>query len=458
MKEIVGKCNTKFSTLPTKITVNKTDIFDAAKIADEFNKFLTNIRTDLTNKIPNASKPFDSYITKANTGMESQPLSINELKDVFFSLKINKSPGHDGVSFNIKKKSFGELCEPLKYLFNLSIVKRIFPDDLKIAKVTPIYKAGNSSNVSNYRQIPVLPCFSKMLERIMYNCLQKYLKDQNILYDKQFGFQTGHSTDHTIALLVDQIYEAFEKNEYTLGVFIDLSKAFDTVDHSILLRKLELYGITGRNYAWIKSYLSNRLQYIQVDENCRTEYCVVKCGVPQGSILGPLVFLLYVNDLKDAFSVLDPTMFVDDTNLFYTHSYIQKLFSMMNEELASINQWFTSNKLSLDGKKTKYSCFHKPSKKADIPVMLPKLTISNHVIERQEFIKFLGILLDENLNWKEHIKHTENKIAKNLGLLYKARPFLERNALLSLHCSYIETYINYANIAWGSTCRTNLKN
>ena len=171
----------------------------------------------------------------------------------------------------------------------------------------------------------------------MYNCLQKYLIDQNILYDKQFGFQTGHSTEHAIAQLVDQIYKAFEKNEYTLGVFIDLSKAFDTVDHSILLKKLELYGITDRNYAWIKSYLSNRWQYIQIDENSRTKFCVVKSGVPQGSILGPLLFLLYVIDLKNASSILDPIMFADDTNLFYTHSNIQKLFSTMNEELASIN-------------------------------------------------------------------------------------------------------------------------
>ena len=189
--------------------------------------------------------------------MESQPLSINELKDAFFSLKINKSPGHDGVSFNVIKKCFGELCEPLKYLFNLSIVKGIFPDDLKIAKVTPIYKADNSSNISNYRPISVLPCFSKMLERIMYNRLQKYLKHQNILYNKQFGFRTGHFTEHAIAQLVDQIYKAFEKNEYTLGVFIDLSKAFVTVDHSVLLTKLELYAITDRNCAWSKSYLSN---------------------------------------------------------------------------------------------------------------------------------------------------------------------------------------------------------
>ena len=148
--------------------------------------------------------------------MESQQLSINKLKHAFFSLKINKNPGHDGVRFNLIKKCFGELCEPLKYLFNLSIVKGIFPDDLKIVKVTPKYKADSSSNISNYRPISVLPCFSKMIELIMYNRLQKYLKDQNILYDKQFGFQTDHSTEHAIAQLVDQIYKVLRKTNILL--------------------------------------------------------------------------------------------------------------------------------------------------------------------------------------------------------------------------------------------------
>ena len=322
--------------------------------------------------------------------------------------------------------------------FTFSIVKGIFPDDLEIAKVTSIYKAGNSSNISNYRPMSVLRCFSKMQERIMYGRLQKYLKDQNILYDNQFGFQTGHSTEHAIAQFTDQIYEAFDKNKYNLGVFIDLTKAFDIIDHSILLRKLELFGITDRNYAWIMSYLSNHLQHIQIDKNSRTEYCVVRIRVPQVSILGPLLFSLYVNDLRNVSSV--PIMFAHDTNHFYTHSDIQKLFSTMNEELASIDRWFTTNKFSLNAKKTKHSLFHKPSKEYDIPLMLPKLTISNHVIDRQEFIKMLGVLLDENLNWKEHIKYTENEIAKNLGLLYQARPILERNALLALYCSYIQTY------------------
>ena len=196
--------------------------------------------------------------------MEDKSLSINELKDGYFSLKINKSTGHDAISYNVVSKSFGELCAPLKHIFDLSFENGIFPDSLKIAKVTPVYKSGDNSSLSNYRPISVLPCFSKILERIMYRRLYSYLQENKILYSKQFGFQTGHSTDHAIIQLVEQIYENFEENKYTLGVFIDLAKAFDTVDHKILLRKMEIYGIGGTTLKWFENYLTNRKQYIQI--------------------------------------------------------------------------------------------------------------------------------------------------------------------------------------------------
>ena len=170
-----------------------------------------------------------------------------------------------------------------------------------------------------------------------------------------------------------------------------------------------------------------------------------------------LFFLPYINDLQFAADLLDPIMFADDIYLFYSDKDINTAFLKVNDELQKINEWFISNKLSLNVKKTKYSFFHKPSKKDDIPLVLPKLNINNSEIARTESIKFLGVLLDENLSWKTHIKYIENKISKNIGILFKARPFLNKKSLLSLYYSYIHSYINYGSVSWGSTCRTNLK-
>ena len=199
---------------------------------------------------------------------------------------------------------------------------------------------------------------------------------------------------------VDLIYESFERNEYTIGVFIDLSKTSDTVDHDILLKKLEIYGILGTHFQWFRNYLRNRKQYIQFDGWQKTNYKAVKCGAPQGFVLGPLLFLLYINDLQFASDLIDPTMFADDTNLFYSNKDINFAFLKVNDELQKINEWFISNKLSLNVKKNKYSFFHKSSKKDNIPLVLPKLNINSSEIARTESIKFLGVLLDENLSWK----------------------------------------------------------
>ena len=240
------------------------------------------------------------------------------LKKPFFPLKTNKSPGYDEASSNVIKNCFSELNYHLKYLFGKSIEKEVFPNALKIARVTPLFKDGDPSDISNYRPISIFLCFSKILERIMYRRLYKYLTTEKLLYSKQFGFQTGPSTEHAIIKLVDQIYKSFEKDHYTLSVFIDLSKVLVTVDHTILTRKLEMYGIKGINLAWFRSYLTNIIQYISITHDLETDTKNVCCRVPQGSILGPLLFLMHMNDLHNS-KVLDPIMFADGTNLFYEH-------------------------------------------------------------------------------------------------------------------------------------------
>ena len=191
-------------------------------------------------------------------------------------------------------------------------------------KSDPVFKTGDLKEVSNYRPISVLPCFSKILERIMHSRLYSYLVNEKI-FSKQFAFQKGHSTEHAIAQLADKIHESFENDSYTLGVFIDLFKAFDTIDHAILLKKLENYGIKDTNLAWFRTYLTNRKQYIQITNDSKSDLWNTTCGVPQGSILGPLLFLVYVSNLPSSSKILKPIIFADDTNLFCEHKNIKNL-------------------------------------------------------------------------------------------------------------------------------------
>ena len=209
----------------------------------------------------------------------------------------------------------------------------------------------------------------------MYHRVYNHLTLNNLLYDKQFGFQTKTSTEHAILQFTRDIAKSFERGEYTLGVFIDLSKAFDTVNHNILLEKLENYGIKGITLAWFKSYLTNWTQCIAYDD--KQSPCLnITCGVPQGSILGPLLFLIYVNDFSKASTVLSEVMFADDTNLFLSHKNIETLFKEVNRELGNVTVWFKANKLSLNVNKTKWSLFHPVSKKRYLPKVLPDLSIN----------------------------------------------------------------------------------
>ena len=334
----------------------------------------------------------------------------------------------------------------LVYLCNLSFASGVVPSELKLAKVVPIYKSGKSDTFTNYRPISVLCVFSKIYERLMYNRLINFLLKHDALFKYQFGFRDKHSTELALILLMDKITSAIDNNEFTLAVFLDLSKAFDMVNHTILLNKLEHYGVRGIPLQWFKSYLSVRKQYVSY--NGTDSYpSEINCGVPQGSILGPLLFLIFINDLHTTSESLFYILFADDSNLLLSGPNIKDLCKKMNQEIKAVVEWFRVNKLCLNVKKTNFMIFCAKNKMYDSNEN--SIEVDNVIVEQVKSTKFLGVYIDDKLNWNVHIDYISKKISKNIGVITRARKLLDQKTMTNLYYTFIYPYLNYCCSVWG---------
>ena len=446
LKEIINKKKT--SGCSSRFLVNGSIITDKIDICNGFNSFFVNVGPTLAKNIPSVDKSPCAFMKdRVLDDMFINDVTDDELTCIIKNLK-ESSPGWDEISSRVIKSTYSVFKTPLKHVLNLSLSTGVFPYELKVARVIPLFKAGDPLLFSNYRPVSVLPLFSKILERLMYNRLLSFINKHKLLYAFQFGFRLEHSPNLALIYLVDKISNALENGEIVLGLFLDFSKAFDTVNHSILFQKLEFYGIRGNSLEWFKSYLTGRKQYVEYN-GAHSSKQTITCGVPQGSILGPLLFLLYINDLAYVSNKIFALLFADDSNMFISGNNLNDMLDTMNIEMVKVIEWLQINKLSLNLKKTHYVVFRKRRSK----LMSEKdLIVDNVKILMTEKTKFLGVVIDEYLSFEYHVKHIKGKVARGLGILYKSKRLLNSKTLLQLYNSFIYPYINYCICVWGSTC------
>ena len=452
--EILKNKNRKTTVTDTFITSNGKTCTDKTETANNFNKYFTTVGNTLAANLPQTGNDPTELIESNPDNFFCVPATPAEINNIILHSKSNKSTGFDNIDSYIVKQIAPQIVNQLADIFNKSFLTGIVPSKLKIAKVIPLYKAKDPALFSNYRSISLLPVFSKILERLMYNRLYNFLTEHNILSTNQFGFRKKYSTFLALMDLVANISKNIDEGNYSIGIFLDLSKAFDTIDHTILLDKLCRYGVRGVTLNWFKHYLNDRKQFVSYS-NTTSVSMKVTCGVPQGSILGPLLFILYVNDITKVSNIFKINLFADDTSLIHTHDNFEYLIKETNDELIRISTWLATNKLVLNINKTNYMIFTSRGKSYNKNVTNIKIDGNN--IQQVNKTKFLGIITEEHLNWVTHISHLCNIIARNVGILQKLRYFVPAYVLKMLYHSLILSHLQYCTLLWANSYYSHLQ-
>ena len=452
-------------------TIDGSKVLCRRTIASKFNEYFTSLASNLNMKllsngdvmvIPIPS--FTLYMAKSvRDSVFLRDTDANEILEIIQGFQNGKA---SDIPIVLVKRSAHLIANILSKLYNRCLSIGHYPSIFKIGKVTPIYKKGNKSLIENYRPVSILPIFGKIFEKVIYSRLHSFFSSKGILQDSQFGFRKGHSTTHALHKSVSEIAHSVTHGKHVLGIFIDLSKAFDTLDHRILLHKLENYGVRGTAFNLLKSYLSDRLQCVSFLD-AQSETLQVQYGVPQGSILGPLLFLIYINDIVNCYQDGDQCSFVlyaDDTNIFVTGPSKESTFIKANDVLEQVVKYMKSNLLHINMSKCCFMHFKPKRLESDETCARVRaytlgnsksntLFVDGNPITRVSETKFLGVVMDDELSWAPHINYLVKKLRSTIGALCRIRKNIPTSLYRTIYSALFESHLSYGITAWGGTLK-----
>ena len=453
MNTALNKTNNKHEI--QQIINDNTLYTDNDDIAKQFNEYFNTVGINQARKV--TQNPSHHIVPQSTPNEDSIfliPTDENEIQQIITKLKNKSSSGHDHITTLHLKQLAPLIIHPLSVLFNRCLSEGEFPTEMKTAKIIPIYKKNDKTKLDNYRPIALLPSLSKILERIIANRLMKFFSQTNAIDPHQYGFRPQHSTSDAITQLIGHIIQGKELKHCTLATFLDFSKAFDTINHETLLSKLLTLGIRGIAYKLLQNYLSNRKQYCEINNTNSEIIASHSYGVPQGSILGPILFVAYINDLHKSLTHTKHLLYADDTTLYITGSDIDALYNKMNHDLHSLHLWCQQNSLLLNTQKSCSILF--PSQNSPSIAVSCNTNINNSIINRLDKTNFLGITIADNLSWKEHTQKISNKIAHGLYALNKIKYVLPEHHRHLIYNSLIESHLTYGIHLWGYTQKQHL--
>lgn len=424
------------------------------EIGNEFNIYFSTIGQTLQQQVPRRRTPIQSTERRTKT-MFVTPTNYSEIKNIISKLDENKSVGLDGITNKMLKRCIQPISAILSIILNKIIDYQDYPDNLKTARVVPIHKSGNQDNCENYRPISILTGINRIFETALNERIISFMKHTKFLTAHQYGFRRKSHTSIAVTEALSYVYKNLDdpRIKVVTGLFLDLSKAFDVVHHETLLRKLYNAGFRGVIFNILQSYLTNRSQCVKIGETISDQQPVVT-GVPQGSVLGPTLFLIFMNDLTTLNLHGKVYLFADDTTLFYPGQNSHETCAKIKEDLLVLEDYYCSNLLILNKTKTKYIHFHHKRQMIDLN---PTIEIRGERVERTNKIPFLGVILDENLDWSEQCKAINKKISSGIGAIFQTRKYLPREVLVQMYHSFIHVHLCYMVSVWGSAKDVHLK-